>query len=269
MSRRSGTARRQARRKEHKTAIEPALTAVFPTVFGNGSSMKIDARDWPPVLLPSRGAHAAALKQEHDSRLPLLHILSTTTALPIPLSQMIGDYAWHHPPRRSRFPLQHIQCGKFSTSGDFSAMRYVEAVTFDDIGCLGYEYHFGCGEWSPLFVVVWAHPSQQMFGVVYFAIARRRTLTAGRLIVEVTDAHYPVILMSTRSRARGHGKPCIVLFPSDAPAGRPAPRFKLVKKFIPEGFHTDGGAPPYCHITPLMYPTLDASWWENQDTIGI
>ena len=239
--------------------------------------MKIDAKDWPPVLLPSRipHGHAAALKWDHDARLPLLNILSTTTALPAPLAQMVLDYAWHHPPRYSTFPLQHIRCGIFPRGADEDG-RFVESVTFDDIGCLGYEYHWGCGEWSPLFVIVWVHPSQQMFGVVYFSIARRidglteRDIVAEAManrnfVIEVTDAHYPVILMTTQSLSPGHHKPCIVLCLSDAPSTALASRFKLVKEFNPEGFHTDGGAPPYCHITPRMYPTLDASWWEHQD----
>jgi hypothetical protein len=288
LSTRSGTARRRARQAACLQASTRCLhldpfdkvkpnTARFPIdcPHPSASSSSIGKPLTALILLPSRvpGAHAEALKQESDRLLPLLDaVTAAVSVLPDALVKMVLDYAWHHPPMWSKFPIRRADAGwlaqRFYASNMlYGADKVENFVSEEDIGRIGFEFH-SSSEWSPLFAVVWVHPCNDIFGVVYFNIPRLRWMTSRR-IIEITDAHYPISLMTTRQRSGGGSRQgSVYLYPQSKNTLSPdSARFKLVNKFD-EGGGFDigsGGARPSCHVSPLMYPALDNAWWQGQD----
>jgi hypothetical protein len=230
-------------------------------VFGNGSSMKLGPM--LPVIFPiKKNTHV-----KHDECKDRLEQELTSTCLLQDLLRYIIDYYLDEPPSYASFPVAEANRNavKFSIMSHLWHLQEIEDVTFisdDYIGRIGFQYHSGCDEQSDIFMIVYVHPSHVIFGVIYFesAIFSEATQT-----VNVTNAHYPVILMTTRSLSTMRSPPSICLVTRESKREEQV-HFQLVDRMMDEGEILGcGSAPPYCHITHTMFKTLDKSWWNHGD----
>lgn len=273
-SRTSGSARRRQRQSQHKNRttnapLRPKESSFpFPHHFGNGSTMQI--AQFPPVLLPTK-ANARQVRQEiHDLKSPLHALVAGSTSLLSDIVRIVIDYVWHHPPQHAKIPLSATKkhgvdslvmadAVPLSSKPPAYFLHSDEMMpSVSDIGRLGMEYDEACYETSPIFLVVWVHPSQQIYGVIYPAISLKD------FVMSFLDAYYPVVLMTTSYLSTSYAPPTCALYRPNSQPSRYTCKF--TKMYGMDDFDLfAGGAPPFCHITPQMYPTLDQGWWANKD----
>lgn len=251
----------------------------FPHKFGN---YNIDQSQFPDVLLPTT-PNALTVKQFiHDQQKPLHQLVISSTSLLADLANLVVDYSWHHPPQYSRVPLSAINNhgvdsvvstilkgvdyvfdprSGFSLTFETPIQRFLHARQ-TDIGRIGFEDERVLFQISKLFVVVWVHPSQQMYGVIYPAMSITNS------VLSFLDAYYPVVLTTTNflstSPSRFQPK-CALFLQNQPPPSLSKCTCQFKNTYEMKDFHILGEAPPYCYITPQMYPTLDSEWWDDHD----